>query len=289
MWVNGKRVKENWHAKKVKNKLREMKKSGNNIPKNIRKELIDFDNHFYNRKFTREHIAFEGKLKVTVNKISENVYKGNTPQKRYSLKAIKNQFGDGEYSQQYYSNARISNNPSHFKGYIPYDWTSPDGYYHDSLQVKRTVYRILVESPYRSVAFTVATNPNLKKGGFYSKQELLNKFTDKKIQEKIEYVSYFAEVTLKKPSKTAFVGNKKFGKYMDLDKYYEKEYQNECGHFKKKACPKERGTLHNQLKAIAQTCNKALQNKSFDKFDSEIDTLSSLEPQVLPKDYHYWR
>lgn len=53
MWVNGKRVKENWHAKKVKNKLREIKKSGNNIPKNIRKELIDFDNHFYNRKFTR--------------------------------------------------------------------------------------------------------------------------------------------------------------------------------------------------------------------------------------------
>lgn len=87
MWVNGKRVKENWHAKKKASKLREIKKSGNNIPKNIRKELIDFDNHFYNRKFTREHIAFEGKLKVTVNKISENVYKGNTPSKNVFFKS----------------------------------------------------------------------------------------------------------------------------------------------------------------------------------------------------------
>ena len=63
MWVNGKRVKENWHAKKKASKLREMKKSGNNIPKNIRKELIDFDNHFYNRNLLENTLHLKASLK----------------------------------------------------------------------------------------------------------------------------------------------------------------------------------------------------------------------------------
>lgn len=288
MWVNGKYVKENWHAKKKTSKLREMKKSGNNIPKSVRDEMIRVHNHFYHQKFTRKLVAFDGKLKVTVNKVNETVYKGNTPQKMYSMKTIKDQFGDGDYSQHYFNNARIMNNPGRFKGFASYNWVQPDGRYRDGLQVSRTMYCISIESPYRDVAFTVTKNPNLK-DGFYSKEELLAKFTDKEITAQLEYVSHYVTAIRKAPTKTKFVGNKKLSKYMDLDDYYDKEYQYTNGHFKKKACPKERGTLHNQLKKIAQTCNNALQDKSFDKFDSEVDTLDNLEPQVLPKDYRYWR
>lgn len=282
-------VKENWHAKKKANKLREMKKSGNNIPKSVRDEMIRVRNHFYHQKFTRKLVAFEGKLKVSIFKYDEEVYKGGTSQKMYSLKAIKDQFGDGEYAQQYYNNARIMNNPKRFKPFVPYGWVQPDGHYRDGLRVARNAYEVTIESPYRDVTFKVTTNPGLTNGGYYSKDELLTKFTDKDIRTRIEYVSHYTEVTRKAPGKTATVKDKKFRKYVPLDDYYDKEYRYNNGHFKKKGCPKERGTLHNQLKAIAQTCNKALQNKSFDEFDSEIDTLSSLEPQVLPKDYHYWK
>lgn len=289
MWVNGKRVKENWHAKKKANKLREMKKSGNNIPVAIREQLDGTRDHFYYQRYVREDHEFKGKLKVSIFKRDEEVFKGGTSQKMYSLKAIKDHFGDGEYAQQYYNNARIKNNPGRFKSFVPYNWVQPDGRFRDGLRVARNVYEVTIESPYRDVTFKVTTNPGLTNGGYYSKDELLAKFTDKDIRACIEYVSHYTEVTRKAPGKTAAVKDKKFRKYVPLDDYYDKEYRYNNGHFKKKGCPKERGTLHNQLKAIAQTCNKALQNKSFDKFDSEIDTLSSLEPQVLPKDYHYWR
>lgn len=289
MWVNGKYVKENWHAKKKTNKLREMKKSGNNIPVAIRKQLDETRDHFYYQRFIRENHEFKGKLKVSIFKRDEEVFKGGTSQKMYSLKAIKDHYGDGEYAQQYYNNARIMNNPGRFKSFVPYGWVQPDGHYRDGLRVARNIYEVTVESSYRDVTFKVTTNPGLTNGGYYSKDELLTKFTDKDIQARIEYVSRYTEVTRKAPGETATVKDKKFRKYVPLDDYYDKEYRYNNGHFKKKGCPKERGTLHNQLKAIAQTCNKALQNKSFDEFDSEIDTLSSLEPQVLPKDYHYWK
>ena len=289
MWVNGKYVKENWHAKKKTNKLREMKKSGNNVPRTVWDEIDrEFGRYIYQNS-TREDHEFKGKLKVSIFKRNKEIYKGKPSQKMYSLKAIKDHFGDGEYAQQYYNNARIMNNPGRFKSFVPYGWVQPDGHYRDGLRVVRNNYEVTVASPYRDVTFKVTTNPGLINGGYYSKDELLTKFTDKDIQACIEYVSHYTEVTRKAPGKTAAVKDEKFRKYVPLDAYYGKEYRYNNGHFKKKGCPKERGTLHNQLKAIAQTCNKTLQNKSFDKFDSEIDTLSSLEAQVLPKDYHYWR
>lgn len=289
MWVNGKYAKENWHAKKKVNKLREMKKSRNNVPYTVWDEIDREYGRYIYQNYVYEDHKFKGKLKVSIFKYDEEVYKGGTSQKMYPLKAIKDHYGDGEYTQQYYNNARIKNNPVRFKPFVPYGWVQPDGHYHDGLRVARNVYEVTIKSPYRDVTFKVTTNPGLTNGGYYSKEELLTKFTDKDIKKRIEYVSHYEEVTRKTPGKTAAVKDKKFRKYVPLDDYYNKEYQYTNGHFKKKACPKERGTLHNQLKKIAQTCNNALQDKSFDKFDSEVDTLDNLEPQVLPKDYHYWR
>lgn len=282
-------VKENWHAKKKANKLREMKKCRNNVPYTVWDEIDrEYGRYIYQNYVHKDH-EYKGKLKVSIFKYDEEVYKGGASQKMYSLKAIKDKFGDGEYVQQYYNNARIMNNPKRFKPFVPYGWVQPDGHYHDGLRAARNVYEVTIKSPYRDVTFKVTTNPGLANGGYYSKDELLAKFANKDIQERIEYVSHYTEVTRKAPGKTATVKDKKFCKYVPLDAYYEKEYQYNNGHFKKKGCPKERGTLHNQLKKIAQTCNNALQDKSFDKFDSEIDRLGNMEPQVLPKDYHYWR
>lgn len=215
-------VKNNWHAKKMADKIRDFKKAPYDLPKAIDRAIDKAEDDDY-KSITLKDIHNQ-LVHVTIKKEVKNLI--NQPYTRYlkkkslSLKDMKNVYGEGDFSQQLKTTSRST------AGSIDY-W---DVLLHHGYYLNQTVYAhtFTIGDEY----FILANHKPLMQEGQYTIDEiraLLPKNLLKQFDKKLTHIDkryYKAQIRL--DNKKQYITDEKFKKYNEVMKYRDEEIHGFC-------------------------------------------------------------
>mgnify|MGYP001652671125 CR=1 FL=1 len=213
-------VKNNWHAKKVKSKLRDLKKRPFDLPKAIDKAIYDAEKDDYETVTLKD--IHNQLVQVSITKETKELMK--QPHTRYlmkkslSLKDMKKVYGEGDFSQQLKTTSRS------IAGSIDYrDVILNHGYY-----LNQTVYAhtFTIGDEY----FILSNNKPLMQEGAYTISEirtLLPKNLLKQFDKKITHIDKrYYKTLIRLDNKKQYITEEKFKKYNEVMKYRDEDVHN---------------------------------------------------------------
>lgn len=243
-------VKNNWHAKKMANKIRDFKKAPYDLPKAIDRAIYDAEKDNYETVTVKD--IYNQLVTVTIYKETKELIKNpfvrQLAKKSLSLKEMKKVYGDIDLSQQLKTNMRYNVGSVYYFG-LKFDTD-------EAYTLSQTVYNHKLAIGRHNFTFTAPKR--LMQEGQYTIEEiraLLPKKLVKQFDKKLADIErYYYKVNNRTINKKQYIKDEKFKKYNEVMKYRDDEIHGFCFcKYCKNRNKKERKFKHKNLTQLVNS------------------------------------